>query len=154
MPSFLTPLRVALAVISVSAGLLVWHLWGELNEANKTIGAKQEEIRTLEGDLLAAAESVRKQRETLDDLREVSKTRAADNAELENKVGDLQGRLSTLARDADDAEAQPDTETTTDETVCNFYRNDVPGGFIDIMRDATRAANGDDQGGSTDTTEP
>lgn len=149
MLNFITPVKAVIAGIALAGGLLLWHLWGELQEANKTIGQKQEEIRTLEGDLIAAAESIRKQQKTLSSLQEISRERADRNTELEGKVSDLDGRLKLLAGEAITAGETEKQEGSDDEQVCNFYSDDVPGGFINLLRDATQAANGNrDQGGT------
>lgn len=152
MFSFITPLRAVIGGIAIAAGLLMWHLWGELETANKTIGEQKSEIRGLQADLISAAETTRKQQQTIADLQEVSKARADNAAELSNRVGNLQSQLSQLARESDSPSGQQSNEVSNDETTCNFYRNGVPEQFLDLMRDAARAANGNSDQASTDLT--
>ena len=150
MFSFITPLRAVIGGIAIAAGLLMWHLWGELETANKTIGEQKSEIRGLQADLISAAETTRKQQQTIADLQDVSKARAEDAAELSNRVGSLQSKLSQLARESDKPGVQQNREVSNNETTCNFYRNGVPEQFLDLMRDAARAANGNSDQASTD----
>lgn len=154
MLNFLTPLRAVAGGVAIAGGLLMWHLWGELEQANTTIGEQKSEIRGLQADLISAAETTRKQQQTITDLQDVSRSRAADAAELSNRVGDLQSRLGQLAREADQIPPTEIIEVSNDEHSCNFYRNPVPEQFLDLMRDAARAANGNGDQASTDITGP
>lgn len=149
MLNFITPLRAVVGGIAIAGGLLIWHLWGELDQANQTIGEQKTEIRGLQADLISAAENARKQQQTITDLQDVSENRAADAAELSNRVGTLQSKLTQLARDADKPKPGDNTGVQTDETTCNFYRNSIPTDFLNLMRDAARAANGDAARAST-----